>query len=193
MKITIISCSTRDNSQSKKVANYLSFCLTKFNIDNAILDLNDKKLPLYNATENGPWELIWKEISHLLSQSDGFIFISAEWDGMFSAGLHNMLHYTDKELADKPVLLVGVSSGRGGQYPLQQMRIMGYKNKRFVVIPESLYYDHIQQSLIDNAFVNNQIIERTDYALKVLIEYAKSLKLVRDSGVINYEKFSNGL
>ena len=193
MKITIISCSTRDNSQSKRVSDYLSLCLTNFNTDNAILDLNDKRLPLYNATENGPWELIWNDISSLLNQSDGFIFVSPEWDGMFSVGLHNIFHYVDKELADKPVLLVGVSSGRGGQYPLQQMRIMGYKNKRFVVIPESLYYDHIQESLIDNAFVNNQVIERTSYALKILIEYAKSLKLVRDSGVINYEKFPNGL
>ena len=193
MKITIISCSTRDNSQSRKVADYLSFCFTKLNIDSSVLDLNNKKLPLYNATESGPWELIWNEISHLLNQSDGFIFISPEWDGMFSVGLHNMFHYVDKELADKPVLLVGVSSGRGGQYPLQQMRIMGYKNKRFVVIPESLHYDHIQENLIDNSFINNHITERTDYALKVLIEYAKSLKLVRDSGVINYEKFPNGL
>jgi len=193
MKITIISGSTRDNSESKKVASYLSFCFTRLNADNAILDLNDKRLPLYNATENGPWELIWDEISRLLNQSDGFVFVSPEWDGMFSVGLHNMFHYVDKELADKPVLLVGVSSGRGGQYPLQQMRIMGYKNKRFVVIPESLYYDHIQESLIDNAFVNDRVTERTDYALKVLIEYAKSLKLVRDSGVINYEKFPNGL
>ena len=193
MKITIISGSTRDNSESKLIAEYLSVCLTKNNINSVILDLNEKRLPLYNATESGSWELIWDEISRLLNQSDGFVFVSPEWDGMFSVGLHNMFHYVDKELADKPVLLVGVSSGRGGQYPLQQMRIMGYKNKRFVVIPESLYYDHIQESLIDNAFVNNQVIERTSYALKILIEYAKSLKLVRDSGVINYEKFPNGL
>lgn len=193
MKITIISGSTRDDSQSKRIANHLSFCFTKLNIDNSVLDLNEQKLPLYNATESGPWKLIWNEISRLLNQSDGFIFISPEWDGMFSVGLHNMFHYANKELADKPVLLVGVSSGRGGQYPLQQMRIMGYKNKRFVVIPESLHYDHIQGSLIDNAFVNNHITERTNYALQVLIEYTKSLKLVRDSGIINYEKFPNGL
>ena len=67
MKITIISGSTRDNSESKKVASYLSFCFTRLSADNAILDLNDKRLPLYNATENGPWELIWDEISRLLN------------------------------------------------------------------------------------------------------------------------------
>jgi len=193
MKITIISGSIRDNSASKQVAEYLSVCFTKNSIDSSILDLNEKRLPLYNATESGSWELIWNDISNLLNQSDGFIFVSPEWDGMFSVGLHNMFHYVNKELADKPVLLVGVSSGRGGQYPLQQMRIMGYKNKRFVVIPESLYYDRVQENLIDGKLTNDYILERTDYALKILIEYTKSLKLVRDSGVIDYEKFPNGL
>lgn len=193
MKITIISASTRNNSQSRRVSDYLSSRLTKFEIDNSILDLNEKRLPLYDDTEEGPWKELWSEISNLLEQSDGFVFVSPEWDGMFSVGLHNMFHYADKELADKPILAVGVSSGRGGRYPLQQMRTMGYKNKSFVVIPESLYYDHIKESLVDGALTNNRAAEQADYALKVLVEYAKALVAVRKSGVIDYEKFPNGL
>lgn len=193
MKITIISASTRNNSQSLRVSDYLSSRLTKFNIENTILDLNEKRLPLYDDTGEGPWKKLWSEISNLLEQSDGFVFVSPEWDGMFSVGLHNMFHYADKEFADKPVLAVGVSSGRGGRYPLQQMRIMGYKNKRFVVIPEDLYYDHVKESLVDNALTDNRATERADYVLKVLVEYAKALGSVRKSGVIDYEKFPNGL
>lgn len=193
MKITIISASTRNNSQSRRVSDYLSSRLTKLDIENNTLDLNEKRLPLYDDTEEGPWKELWGEISSLLEQSDGFVFVSPEWDGMFSVGLHNMYHYADKELADKPVLAVGVSSGRGGRYPLQQMRTMGYKNKNFVVIPESLYYDHIKENLIDGAFTDNRTTERTDYTLKVLVEYAKALVAVRKSGVIDNEKFPNGL
>ncbi len=193
MKITIISGSTRNNSQSRRVSDYLSDCLTKYNIENTILDLNEKRLPLYDGTEEGVWKTLWDEISSLLNQSDGFVFVSPEWDGMFSVGLHNMFHYSDKELADKPVLTVGVSSGQGGRYPLQQMRIMGYKNKSFVVISESIYYDHIKENLVDGTLTNSRTTERTDYVLKVLVEYAKALGAVRKSGVIDYEKFPNGL
>jgi NAD(P)H-dependent FMN reductase len=193
MKITIISASTRKNSESRRVSDYLSSRLIKFKIENTILDLSEKQLPLYNDIEEESWKKLWDEISNLLEQSDGFVFVSPEWDGMFSVGLHNMFHYTNKELANKPVLTVGVSSGRGGRYPLQQMRIMGYKNKGFVIIPENLFYDHIKESLVDGTLTDSRIIERTDYALKVLTEYAKALVAVRKSGVIDYEKFPNGL
>lgn len=193
MKITIISGSTRDDSQSRKVSEYLSGRLTKFSIENTILDLNEKRLPLYDDSEKGPWTKLWNEISDLLEKSAGFIFVSPEWDGMLSVGLHNMFHYADKELADKPVLAVGVSSGRGGRYPLQQIRTMGYKNKNFVVIPESLYYDHVKESLVNGVLTDDRATERADYALKVLLEYAKALGAVRESGVIDYKKFPNGL
>ncbi len=193
MKITIISGSTRSNSQSRRVADYLSARLTHGHTENAILDLHEKRLPLYDASGAGAWKSLWSDMGDMLEQSDGFVFVSPEWDGMFSVGIHNMLHYADKEMADKPVLAVGVSSGRGGRYPLQQMRIMGYKNKNFVVIPESMYYDHIEESLVDGALTNPRSAERTDYALKVLVEYAKALRAVRASGVIDYEKFPNGL
>ncbi len=54
-----------------------------------------------------------EKISHLkqqLSSSDGFVFVSPEWNGMMSLTLPNMLHYVSQELANKPVMLVGVSA-----------------------------------------------------------------------------------
>ena len=193
MKIIIISGSTRDNSQSRRVSDYLSGCLTKLNIETATVDLHEKKLPLYDGSSEGNWQALWNQISDTLNQGDGFIFVSPEWDGMFSVGIHNMFHYADKELADKPVLAVGVSSGRGGRYPLQQIRIMGYKNKRFVVMPESIFFDHVQEILVNGALTDEQLTARTDYVLRVLVEYAKALLIVRQSGIIDYEKFPYGL
>ena len=193
MKISIIQGSTRPNSASREVSEYLSSRLTALGIESSIVDLHEQRLPLFDASEEGEWTQVWDSISRGLTESDGFIFVSPEWDGMMSVGLHNFLHYTEKELADKPVLAVGVSSGRGGRYPLQQMRIMGYKNKSFVVIPESLFYDLIKQTLVDGALTDPRSVERTDYVLKTLVEYAKALTLVRASGVIDYEKFPNGL
>lgn len=192
MKITIISASTREGSQSRRVSDYLTGRLTMLGVEARVLDLNEKKLPLYDDKEENQKE-VWEEISTMLDASDGFVFVSPEWDGMFSVGLHNMFHYADKQLADKPVLAVGVSSGRGGRYPLQQMRIMGYKNKRFVVIPESIFFDHVEESLVNGAPVDQRLADRAEYDLRVLVEYAKALSLVRQSGIIDYERFPNGL
>lgn len=193
MKINIISGSTRPNAKSREVSDYLSGRLAVSGVESSIVDLHEQRLPLFDASDKGEWSDLWSGISSELAASDGFIFVSPEWDGMMSVGLHNFLHYTEKELADKPVLAVGVSSGRGGRYPLQQMRIMGYKNKSFVVIPESLFYDQINQNLVDGVLTDSRSVERTDYVLKTLVEYAKALALVRASGVIDYEKFPNGL
>jgi NAD(P)H-dependent FMN reductase len=193
MKIAIISGSTRSDSQSRRVSDYLAGQLTKLEIENVILDLNEKKLPLFDASGEGEWKTLWDEMSQILSDSDGFIFVSPEWDGMFSVGLHNLFHYTEKELADKPVLAVGVSNGGGGRYPLQQMRTMGYKNKKFVVIPESLYFEHIEEALVDGVLTKEHFAERVEYVLKVFIEYTKALSLVRQSGVTDYKKFPYGL
>jgi NAD(P)H-dependent FMN reductase len=193
MKISIISGSTRPHSKSREVAAYLASRLTSLSIESHIIDLHEHHLPLFDASEKGEWSELWADISRGLTESDGFVFVSPEWDGMMSVGLHNFLHYTEKELADKPVLVVGVSSGRGGRYPLQQMRIMGYKNKSFVVIPESLFYDQINQTLVDGTLTDLRLVERTDYVLKTLVAYAKALVLVRTSGAIDYERFPNGL
>jgi NAD(P)H-dependent FMN reductase len=193
MNITIISASTRKDSQSRQVSNYSSSRLTGLGIENNILDLHEKRLPLYDDSDENSQASVAGEIKNLLEKSSGFVFVSPEWDGMFSVGLHNMFHYVDKEMADKPVLLVGVSSGRGGRYPLQQMRTMGYKNKRFVTISESIYFDHVKKNLVNGELIDSKSRERTDYALKVLAEYAKALETVRKSGVIDYAKFRSGL
>lgn len=191
--ISVISTSVRDNSESRRLSDYLVDRLRALGLAYDLIDLNQTRLPLYDDTEVGPWQTVWKDIGPRLARSTGFVFVSPEWDGMFSVGLHNLFHYVGKELADKPVLPVGVSDGRGGRYPLQQMRSMGYKNKRFVIVPESLYFDHVADTLQDGIITNAYMKERTDYALSVLSQYAEALKQVRLSGVIDYKKFPNGL
>lgn len=157
------------------------------------VDLYELNLPVYDDSGEGDWLERWPAVSEGLAKSDGFVFVSPEWDGMFSVGLHNFLHYVSLELADKPVYLVGVSSGRGGRYPLVQMRVMGYKNRHFVVIPEQLYIDHVKEALVDGVWQDERNKKRLHYGLSTLIEYAKALTLVRQSGVLDYDKYKSGL
>jgi NAD(P)H-dependent FMN reductase len=192
MQITIISASTRAGSESRNVSDLIEATLENKNTEASVIDLYELSLPIFDATGEGDWTERVAEVRQLLDQSDGFVFVSPEWDGMMSAGLHNLFHYLDHELADKPVYLVGVSAGRGGRYPLLQMRQMGYKNRHFVIIPESIFFDQVTDNLVDGNLKNEHIEKRLNYGLNTLIEYAKALTNVRKSGVIDYEQFGNG-
>ncbi len=195
MNICVISASMRGNSQSLKVANYLNERLKKLDVNSWVLDLHELKLPPYDDDETeAPAK---DEVLKQLSEADGYVFVSPEWDGMMSHGLISMLHYVDTEMAHKPVMLVGVSSGIGGAYPIEQMKQMGPKNKHYVISPESLRLMKVKEMLNDQDFSETAtdlyVKQRADYALKVLVEYAKALQNVRASGVFNPDEFGSGV
>lgn len=192
MNIAIISASTRANSQSINVSNLIKRQLQDREVKVEVIDLHELRLPVFDASGEGDWVEQMNEVKKLLENSDGFVFVSPEWGGMMAPGLHNFFYYLEQELADKPVYLVGVSAGRGGRYPLLNMRQMGYKNRHFVVIPESIFFDHVTENLVEGELRNDHIYKRLSYGLNTLLEYAKALTQVRKSGVLDYEQFNNG-
>lgn len=193
MKIVVIACSTRPQSQSLKVAEYLRQRLESFEAQAALVDLNAQRLPLYDDSETGTWEEVWAPMSEELEAAEGYVFVSPEWNGTTGPGLVNMLLYVDNEMAHKPVMTVGVSAGRGGTYPLVDMRLMGYKNNHYVITPESLIVSRVKETLVDGQLTDEKVRARADYALKILMEYATALTLVRHSGTVDLDTFPNGV
>lgn len=196
MKIVVISASMRKDSQSLKVSKWLQVHGESLGIESEVVDLHEVKLPLFDVGETPAPQA--EDVLAVFKSADGFVFVSPEWNGMLSHGLVNMLHYTGTELAHKPVMLTGVSAGRGGTYPLAQMRDVGQKNNHYVISPESLLVQGVNGILDDHEMTEEDTADqnvkaRADYGLKVLIEYAKAMKTVRESGVINHEKFANGV
>lgn len=196
MKIVVISASPRSNSQSLKVAKYLTSRLNTLSAEATTLDLHELKLPVYDASDSIPEGLA--EAKSLLASSDGYVFVSPEWNGMASVALLNLMHYLeDNELAHKPVMLVGVSATRGGSYPVIQLRSLGYKNRHFIISPECLVVTTCKDVLNDDVQSDDApdiyIKRRADYALKVLVEYAKALQNVRHSAVIDHKTYPNGM
>jgi len=182
----------RDNSQSIKVSKWLSKHLESLDAESEIIDLNLQRLPLYDGDDSSPAS----EILAKLESAEGFVFVSPEWNGTMSHGLLNMLMFVDDELAHKPVMLAGVSSGRGGHYPLMQMRNMVYKNSRFVVSPENLLVQGAIDTMNNYEFkeaYEHPVEKRADYALKILIEYAKALATVRSGGMVDSANFPSGV
>lgn len=195
MNILVISASMRAESQTLKVANWLSNYVIQTGAESSVLDLHSFKLPLFDdgetVTDNASL------LTDMLNVADGYVFISPEWNGMMSHGLINMLHFAEHELAYKPVMLVGVSAGRGGTHPVDQMRLMGHKNRHYIISPENLIISGVENALNDTDMTEQsldlQIKMRAKYSVAVLMELAKSLQSVRSSGVVDLDTYSNGV
>ena len=49
------------------------------------------------------------------------------------------------ELAHKPGLIVSISSGNGGAYPVSELRSSSYKNTHIMWIPEQIIIRNVEQ------------------------------------------------
>ena len=114
-----------------------------------------------------------------------------------SAGLKNFFLLCGADvLAHKPGLIVTVSAGAGGSYPVSELRISSYKNTRLCYIPDHVIVRNVGQMLHGDqpAEEHDEALRgRITYSLRVLVEYAKALQLVRESGVIDLKTFPYGV
>ena len=202
MKIGIISGSHRSPSQSEKVANYMSQRLIDSGFETWVYPLANNPLPLWDQSiwEGNPdWTEKLKPIKTALTECDGFIVISPEWHGQVPSGLKNFfLLFGKDELGHKPALLVAVSSGDGGSYPIAELRMSSYKNNRICYLPEHLILRKVESILNKNpedndADAHNYFQERIDWSLGILQGYAKALKEMRATTEIFNDKFNNGM
>ncbi len=199
MHITIISSSQRDNSQTLKVCNYLQEVLKEKNVETSLFNLFNENLPFYNS--DNKLDANWLKIKQVITNSDGFILATPEWNGSASPMLLNFLEYCGvNEVAHKPALLVSVSAGRGGANPIMQMRQSAYKNNRILYIPEHLIVRKVESVMNEPNSENitdeksDEIIKtRANYALDILLSYAESLKDLRDKTDFKFSEFKNGM
>ena len=203
MRITVISGSHRNEAQSLKVARFIKRELENGICDEAVLfSLADNPLPLWDmgVWEGGEkWSVLLDPIREGLADSDAFVVVSPEWHGQVPAGLKNFfLLFGKKELGDKPALIVAVSAGDGGAYPVAELRMSSYKNSRLCYIPEQVIVRNVEQVLNDDEAQNREEADayfraRIPWALKILREYALALRQVRKSGVTQTDTFHNGM
>jgi NAD(P)H-dependent FMN reductase len=204
MKISIISGSHRQNSQSEKVARFVQRTLESEHLCDQtwLFPLAGNPLPLWDESiwEGDPeWQRRLAPISEQLASSDGFVIVAPEWHGQVPAGLKNFfLMWSKGELAHKPALIVTVSSADGGAYPVAELRMSSYKNNRICYLPEHVIVRNVEGVLNDDPDHNDPSAdayfrERIGYALGILSRYAEALVQVRASGVTDLSKFKNGM
>ena len=199
MNVTIISTSHRQNSQSKRISNILASNIKEIDPDISLynLDLGEVKLPLWSNEKKlgkGIWGKTWENISKKFKKSDGFIFVVPEYGGMAAPNAKNLfLLCGDKELTHKPALIVSISSGNGGAYPIADLRSFSYKNTHIMWIPENIIIRNVEEYEPGShgEIIPEWLDNRIKYTLKLLLAYSSNMKPLRD--LVNTKEFGNGM
>lgn len=196
--IAIISGSQRVNSQSVKVANYIQQVLnSQPQTTTWLTDLGASPLPFYNSDLTPEQKTTWNTMAPEIERADGYVIITPEWNGGASAAIRNFFLFVGTKMVNKPGLIVSVSSGRGGAYPVQELRAGSYKNTSICYIPEHIIVRDVKNVLNTDPDENNKediyIRARIEHAARVLLEYSIALKLVRDSNVFDKVTYPNGM
>jgi NAD(P)H-dependent FMN reductase len=202
MRIALISGSHRKASESSRVAAYLAGRLEALvpGTETEVIDLAGNPLPLWDETAwvaGSPLQAQWAPYATRLQAAAGLVVISPEWSGMVPPGLKNFfLLASPKEIGHKPALIVTVSAGRGGSYPVDELRISSYKNTRVCYIPEHLIVRNVGQmfkgdepSGEDDAYLRG----RANHALRVLLSYTAALTPMRGEGYVFDGNYPSGM
>lgn len=193
--IVLLSGSNRSNSQSVKVARYLRDRLEKLALcdSSELIDLASSRLPLWPEEDT---DRVWSAQQSILKKATALIVISPEWNGMACPALKNFFLYAGLgELGHKPALLVGVSAGLGGAYPIAELRASSYKNSRIMYLPEQLIIRNVESMLNSEEpsdESDSRIRARADWALQILCQYDAALRTIRPA-IKHPPEFSTGM
>jgi hypothetical protein len=111
--------------------------------------------------------------------------------------LKNFFLLCDRQvLAHKPALIVTVSAGLGGSYPVAELRMSSYKNTRLCYVPDHVIVRNVGQVLHGETPGDEHdaaLRRRIDYNARLLLEYAKALVAVRRSGLMDLDAYPFGM
>jgi len=193
VRITLIAGSNRPDAQSSRVAEYLAQRLQALGAEADIIDLAAEPLPLW-PTESA--DNPWPGFAEKLRAAQAVVVITPEWHGMACPALKNLFLYAGRrELAHKPALLVAVSSGQGGAYPIAEMRSSSYKNCRLCYLPEHLIVRHVESVMGDavSGEDDQRIRTRADWSLQLLLDYAGAMRELHEKHRTPPADFMNGM
>jgi NAD(P)H-dependent FMN reductase len=201
MKFTVVSGSTRANSQSNKVAGYVQRYLSDtLHEDTHLLNLATANLKYWDETfwsDYANFDPNWSLASSEIRSSDALVIVAPEWNGMIPPALKNFFHLATKgELANKPALIVGVSSGINGVYPITELRLNSCKNTFLCYIPQHVIVRDVTNVLntdTPQSKIDKDIRERLEYSIKMLQVYANAFSVIRADPIIKNSPFLYGM
>lgn len=201
LRYALIAGSTRNDSQSAKIARYLAARIGALDpaATATVIDLGHTPIePWHEGLWAGaPTSEAWNQTSATLAAADAFAIVAPEWNGMAPPALLNVFLMASKgELAHKPAMIVGVSGSVNGVYPVVELRNFGLKNTQICYIPDHVIVRDAAKVLNDGppaSDADTWLRGRVDYSLGVLGAYASGLRLVRESGKIDRKTYPFGM
>lgn len=207
MKLTIISGSHRPKGESGRVARYIESQTKAAGHDVQVVDLATTDLPFWDEGLWGveglkeKWGEVWEPIRQRVAESDAFVVVSPEYHGMVPAKLKNflLLPGNGPDMAHKPAMIVSVSAGINGAYPVTELRATGGKNNRLLWVPEHVIVRNAAAMLQDKPEAEQEkfdieLRQRMAFALGQLEAYAEALAPMRKAGrLVGDKRFANGM
>lgn len=194
MNIAIISGSNRPNSGSRKTADYIGATVAALSHENDLFDMHEIDLPMWSGdmwNSDSDQAGNWQQYRTRLEQCDALVVVAAEWNGTVPPSLQNFIMHLDRPtVGHKPVLLIGVSGGISGAYPIAELKSSINKNNRMVLVPDHVIVRHVGDDFDAGEHpIGSRIVE----SVRELIVYAKHLEQVRDELDFDYDQFAHGM
>lgn len=135
-KISVITGSNRPGRFNIQPATWLyELAKKRTDITVELLDLEKIKLPFYDEAAppkmNEYTKEHTKEWSKAISESDGFVLVTPEYNHSYSAVLKNALDFVYYEWNYKPVSFISYGSEAGGSRAVEHLRTVAAELKLF--------------------------------------------------------------
>lgn len=184
-KIKIIAGSTRPGRFNVQPAKWIYSIAKEKGLDVELIDLLDVNLPFLDEKETpmmGKYENEHtKNWAKVIGETDGFIFVTPEYNHSYSPALKNAVDYLNAEWKYKPVAFVSYGSQAGGARAVEHLR---------GVAGELHMYDIRDQILLNNYWENmndkgeyqfaDKHAELANLILDNLIFWADEMKVSRE-------------
>ena len=129
-----------------------------------------------------------------IAETDAFIFVTPEWGGMVPPMLKNYFLLSNQEIMrHKPALIVSISAGMGGAYPVNELRTSSYKNTKICFIPDHIILRNVESLFTgENPSLDEEFDNRLKFSCDLLFAYADALLSVRNKD-LEFDKYAYGL
>jgi NAD(P)H-dependent FMN reductase len=188
--ISVIIGSTREGRFSEKPANWITNQLRqRKDIDTRLLDLRDFPMPFFDqamspATPNHPPypnEIVRRWTAEI-GRSDGFIFVTPEYNYGPAAVLKNALDWVYPEWKRKPAAFVSYG-GAAGVRSVQQLREIAVELqlapiRSSVHVPVSVLWSHFQGGDVDAGLA--ELAGGAEIMIDDLLWWTAALKTARE-------------
>ncbi|HUS26309.1 MAG TPA: NADPH-dependent FMN reductase [Nevskiaceae bacterium] len=185
VNIKFIIGSTRPNRFGPKMADWLMDLARQRNDAHVeLIDLAKLNLPMLDEPQSavtGQYENEHtKAWSQLIAKTDGFVFVTPEYNHGYPASLKNAIDYLFAEWNYKPVAMAAYGAEAGGARSIEQLRqvagwVRMYDIAHFVTVPN--YWTQLNEQ--GNFQPTERQIEDANKMLDQLVFWATHMKAAR--------------